>query len=237
MDRLILKAEKRDCFGNSLAVLREQGRLPAVFYGPKEKSQSIFVPLIDFLKVWRAAGESTVVELDLAGTKKNVLIYDVDLDPLTNEPRHVDFYVVDMAKKITASVPLEFEGEAPAVKLGGVLVKVIHEVEVEALPANLPYELKIDVSSLKSFEDKVTVKDIQCPSGVEILAEPENVVALVEEAKEEEAETPEEAPSIEDIEVTTEKKPKTGEGDESSSGESEKKEQESTEKKEGEKSE
>lgn len=210
-EKLQLKAEKRDAFGKRLTPFREKGYLPAVFYGPKDSSQSFFISLADFKKVWREAGESGIVELDFGPTekggaseKKQVLIYDVDIDPLHEEPRHVDFYVVDMAKKTTISVPLSFEGESPAVKtLGGVLVKVFHELEVEALPADLPSELKVDISVLKTFEDKIAVSDLEVPQGVEILAEPDETIALVEEPREEEIK--EEAPSIEDIEVLSEK--------------------------------
>jgi large subunit ribosomal protein L25 len=166
----------------------------------------------DFKKVWKAAGESTVIDLELQPTSGvgciPVLIYGVDMDPLSNEPRHVDFYAVDMAQKIIASVPLVFTGEAPAIKLGGTLVKVIHEVEVEAMPKDLPSELEADMSGLKTFEDKISAADIKVPAGVKILAEPTDVVVLVEEAKEESFDKDkdkEEAPSIEEIEVIKEK--------------------------------
>lgn len=206
-EKLQLKAEKRDVFGKRLSTFRKDGKLPAVFYGPKDKSRSFFVSAKDFKKIWKEAGESGIVELDFGPAeksgvkeKKQVLIYDVDVDPLHGEPRHVDFYVADMTKKTTVSVPLSFEGESPAVKsLGGVLVKVFHELEVEALPAELPSEIEVDISSLKTFEDKITVSDLKVSQGVEILAEPDEAIALVEEPKEEEI--AEEAPSIEDIEV------------------------------------
>ncbi len=210
-EKLQLKAEKREVFGKRLSVFRKEGSLPAVLYGPKDPSSSFFVDSGDFKRIWKKAGETGIVELEIADSstgksaKKQVLIYDVDIDPLHNEPRHVDFYVVDLTKKTTVSVPLAFEGEAPAVKsLGGVLVKVIHELEVEALPEDLPSELEVDISGLKTFEDKVAVSDIKVPQGVEILAEPDEVVALVEEPKEEKHE--EETATIEDIEVTGEKK-------------------------------
>lgn len=210
--KLQLKAEKRDVFGKRLSTFRKDGKLPAVLYGPKDPSQSFFVSASDFKRIWQKAGESGIVELDIENpstglrTRKQVLIYDVDVDPLRDEPRHVDFYVVDMAKKTTVSVPLSFEGEPPAIKtLGGVLVKVIHELEVEALPADLPSELKVDISALKTFEDKIMVADLKVPQGAKILSEPDDVVALIEEPQEEVV-TEEETASIEDIEVTGEKK-------------------------------
>lgn len=220
MEKHSLKTEKRDAFGRGLAVFRAKGHLPAVLYGPKDPSRSFFVDFGDFKRVWKKAGETGVIELDFEGKKKQVLIYDVDVDPLKGEPRHVDFYAVDMAKKTTVSVPLVFEGEAPAVKvLGGVLVKVIHELEVEALPADLPSELKVDISKLATFEDRVEVSDIKVPQGAEILTEPDEVVALVEEPREEEV--TEEPASIADIEVTSKKKDEDGEEKEEGEGKKE----------------
>lgn len=200
-EKISLNAEKR--LGSV-----GQDKLPAVLYGPKTENTPLFVDLGEFKKVWRAAGESTVVELNIGGSKTPVLIYDVQLHPVSGEPQHVDFYAVDMTKKITAEVPLEFSGEAPAIKLGGTLVKVIHEIEVESLPADLPHELKVDISRLAAFDDRILIKDIEVPAEVKILAELDEVVALVEEVKEEVAE---EERTLEDIEVMKEKKDEDGE--------------------------
>lgn len=180
-----LKAEKREIFGKKLSQSRQAGKLPAVLYGAKKQSTPIFVNFSDFKKVWKEAGESTLIDLDVGGKLIPALIYDVDLNPVNNEPRHADFYVVDMAQKITASVPLIFGGEASAVKVGGTLVKVMHEIEVEALPKDLPREIKVDVSRLKTFDDKITIADLILPEGVKVLDELTEVVALAEEAKEE----------------------------------------------------
>lgn len=139
---LTLEAENREIFGKKLKDFREQGKLSAVLYGPKEKSRPIFVSLKDFKKIWQEAGESTVIQLNLEKSKKEVLIQEVVLDPVKNEPTHVDFYAVLMDKPIQAAVVLEFSGTSPAVKnLGGILVKVAYEIEIEALPKNLPPNL------------------------------------------------------------------------------------------------
>lgn len=219
---LKLDAEVRDAFGKKLDKGRKQGKLPAVFYGPKEKNQSIFVDFINFKKIWREAGESTIIKLVLGKKETDILIYNVDMDPIKNEPIHVDFYAPDMTKKITASVPLEFIGESPAVKsMAGILVKVIHELEIEVMPKDLPSEISVDISEIKTFEDKITVADIKLPEGVKLLASPEDVVCLVEEPKEEEPEA--EAPSLEDIEVTTEKKEEGGGGEKTEGSDKEEK--------------
>lgn len=198
-----IRAENRDVFGKKLVPLRKKGKLPAILYGPKTENRAIFVVLADFKKIWAEAGESTVVQLDLGDFKKEVLIYEVSIDPVKNEPVHVDFYAVQMDKPIEAGVALVFEGTSPALKdLGGILVKVMHEVQIEALPKNLPHELSVDISKLTNFEDKIFAKDIKLPPGVELKVNPEEVVALVEAPKEEVAPAAEEEKiAFEEIEL------------------------------------
>ena len=205
MENLTLKGEKREITGKALVASRKEGKLPAVVYGPKTENSAFFVNLGNFKKLWRKAGESTLIDLDLDGKTISVLIQSLDLDPILSEPVHVDFYAPDLTKKITTSVPLVFEGEAPAVKIGGVLVKVIHELEIEAMAKDLPSEIKVDISSLETFEDKIIIADLKLPVGVETTIEDkEGAVALVEEVKEEE-EAPEEVPSMEDVEMVDQK--------------------------------
>ena len=186
-----LHAEQRTVFGKKLHELRAKGKLPVVVYGPKEANTSYTVDSKEFGKVWRKAGESTIVSLFVDGTEKDVLIHDVALDPLTDLPIHADLYAVEKGVAIRVSVPLEFEGIAPAVKnLSGVLVKVLHEVEVEAMARSLPHSLTVDVSGLATFEDRVTVANIKLPEGVTIVEpQQEEVVALVTPPKEEVEET------------------------------------------------
>jgi large subunit ribosomal protein L25 len=198
---LELQAENREVFGKKLKDFRKKGQLPAVLYGPKEDAQSLFVSLKDFKKIWKEAGESTVIQLNLDKSKKEVLIQDVVQDPVKDEPIHVDFYAVLMDKPIQAAIPLVFEGEPPAVKDGGILVKVAHEIEVEALPKNLPHELNVDISVLNNFGDKISAKDIVLPNGVKLVSAGDEVVVLIEAPKEEEAPPAEEKIAFEEIEV------------------------------------
>lgn len=194
---LTLTIEKRE---GELAAVREAGKIPAVFYGPKASATSIAVNEIEFNKVWKKAGESTVVTLTGFGEDHDALIHDVDRDPVLGKVRHVDFYVIEKGKKVQVAIPLEFVGEAPAVKvLGGTLVKVLHEVEIEAMPKDLPHALEVDVSSLSTFEDQVKAADIKLPSGVTLITSPEEVVILAAPAKEEseEASAPVDISSIE----------------------------------------
>lgn len=187
---ITLKAEARD-IATKLDGLRKAGRIPAVFYGKKEPSTPISINTVDFLKVWKQAGESSVVVLDTPEGEKESLIHDIDFDPVKDTPRHVDFYVFEKGHKVEVEVPLEFEGVAPAIKdLGGSLVKVVHAVRVEAMPKDLPHDIKVDISSLLDFTSQILAKDIVMPHGVTLLEKPEEVVALVSaprEEKEEEA--------------------------------------------------
>lgn len=180
-----LKIEKRD-LKEGLDALRKSGKMPAVFYGPKDPSTPIKLTLSDFKKAWKTAGESTVISLEGSGLEVEALIHDVDLDPVTDVPIHADFYAIEKGKKLSVDVPLEFVGVAPAVKdLGAVLVKVLHTIEIEALPKDLPHKLEADISILVAFNSVLTAKDIKLPAGVTLKVKPEEVVASVYEPKEE----------------------------------------------------
>lgn len=208
---LELSAKKRDLFGKKVKILRSGGLFPAVMYGHGVKNTPLELKFSQFVKVWKKAGESTLVELDVEGEKKNVLISDVQFDPLTDEPRHADFHAVRMDEKIRAKIPIQFIGESPAVKnLGAVLVKVMYEAEVEALPADLPQDLTVDISGLNNLEDRIFIKDISIGTSVKTTASPDDVVVLVTEPKKEEV--PAVEAGLESIEVLEKgKKDKEGE--------------------------
>ncbi|MFC1594982.1 50S ribosomal protein L25 [Patescibacteria group bacterium] len=212
----ILKAKTRDVIGRKVKNLREQEMVPAVLYGPKMKeSQHLSVSIRELQKILRDVSESTILDLEIEdGKKTNVLIHDVAYDSVKDIPIHIDFYEVDMTKPIIANVELVFTGESEVIKSqGGVLIKVIHEVEVEALPKDLPEEFNIDISKLKTFEDRILISDISLPPGVKIESDPEGVVALAEppRVEEEVEEKPAEA-DLENIEVEARGK-KEEEGD------------------------
>lgn len=184
---ITLHAEKRNIFGKKVKTLREQGVIPAVVYGEGVEAMSLGIGRKDFEKVYREAGESTVVELEVGGKRLNVLIHDVSHGILKGEPEHVDFYALRMDKKVKMKVPLVFIGESSAVKNdGGVFVKVMQEVEIEALPKDLPHELHADISGMAAFESRLFVKDIAVPAGVVIEEKPDEVIAIVETPRSEE---------------------------------------------------
>jgi large subunit ribosomal protein L25 len=149
------------------------------------------VPLVEFKKVWKKAGESSVIILKDGTTEHEALIHEVDKHPLTGEPRHADFYVIEKGKKVTVNVPLIYSGVSPAVKdKGGILVKVHREVEVEAAPRDLPHELTVDITKLIELNDVIHAKDIVLPKGVDLKINPEEVITSIAEAKEEVVEAP-----------------------------------------------
>ncbi|MFH0851992.1 MAG: 50S ribosomal protein L25 [bacterium] len=184
---LELKASPRQELGKKTNKQRKAGLIPAVIYGHDVKSEPLYVPASDFGRVYKEAGESTLVGLELAGKKRNVLIHDVAKDPLSEKVMHVDFYQVKMGEKIKAKVPLVFIGEAPAVKSeGGVLVKNIQEVEVEALPQDLLHHLDVDISGLVTFQDHILIKDLPVQGSIKILAEGDEIIASVQPPRSEE---------------------------------------------------
>lgn len=205
-----LTVETRTVQGKKLAQLRDAGKLPAVMYGPKEASTLLTVDRVAFEKLFKQTGESSVIVLEGLDSSKEVLVHDVAFDALRGGITHVDFYALEAGKEITVDVPLTFVGEAPALKLGGNLTKVLHEVEVTCTPANLPKEIIVDVSVLDDFEKQIHVSDLAVPKGVVIENDVTEVVALVQAvAEEKEVETVIDMSAIE-----VEKKGKTEEGEE-----------------------
>lgn len=191
--------------------IRKNGFIPAVFYGPKETSQSISISYSEFEKTFREAGESTIVTLKVDGTEHDTLIHDIEYHPVQGTFTHIDFYVVEKGKKVQVAVALEFEGVSDAEKsLGGTLVKVMHEIEIEAMPKDLPKEVKVDISRLVDFDSKIFASDIVLTSGVTLLTDPEEVVALVQAPNEE---SEEETPAVDISEIEVEKKGKKEEED------------------------
>ncbi len=209
---ITLKATPRTETGKKTALLRAEGNLPAVMYGPKQAPTALTISKLDFDKVLKEAGESSVVTITGLDKSTDVMIHDVAFDPLKGGVVHVDFYAIEAGQKITVHVPLVFVGEAPALKLGGTLTKVLHEIEVEAEATHLPKEIEVDLSTLENFESRIHVSDLKIPKGVEIKNAPEDMVALIQQVEEEK----EEAPVLDMSSIEVEKKGKA-EGDEATS--------------------
>jgi len=208
-DELKLTAEKRTILGRKAKILRREGVLPANIYGKKVKSLAVQTDLKSFLSAFKKTGETSVVKLKVRGEKKSrpVLIHNVQFDPVSDQPLHADFYQVDLKVKVTTEVPIELVGESPAAKEKiGILIQPLTEVEVEALPTELPDKLELDISGLKEVDDAVIVADLKIPKEVKLLTPEKEILAKIEPlAKEEVVAPPEE--KVPEEEVPEEEKP------------------------------
>jgi len=208
---LKLKVEKREIFGKKLKKVRATGKLPVVVYGREVKPTPYFVDAKQFKKVFDEAGESTVVTLEADEGGHKVLIQEVTHHPVSNVPIHADFYAFSKGQTIKLKVPIEYVGVAPVSKEAGVaIVKVMHELEIEALPEDLPHHLDVDLAPLTAIGTHVLVSDIVVPKGVKILNQADQVVVAANEIKEEVEETP---IDISEIEVEKRGKEEVAEGE------------------------
>ena len=209
-----LKASLRDAKKGAVSRIRTSGGIPAVLYGHKIKNANLALDAKEFGLVYKTAGESSVLKLEVEGEKspRNVLIHDTALDPVQGSVAHVDLYEVRMDEKIRTGIHLAFEGESAAVKSeGGGLVKNIYEIEVEALPADLPHEIKVDISKLVTFQDAITLADLPISSKVKVFGDPKEIIAKVAPPRtqeELEALKEEVVAKVEDVKVETEEKKK-----------------------------
>ena len=162
-----LEAQNRVELGRRVKTIRKSNRLPGVIYGEGVQTTPISFSFGDFEKAYRMVGESSLLKLKLDSKEYNVLIQDISKHPLNGRPIHADFYAVRMDKLLKTKVPFEFMGESPAVKNeGGILVKVMQEAEVEALPQDLPHTLKVDISLLDKIQAKLSLREIIMPKGI-----------------------------------------------------------------------
>lgn len=213
MTKHSLTVEPRKILGKKIKALRKQGILPANIYGKNVASTAIQVSLKDFEKVYKEAKETGIVEINLDGKKTPTLIKNIAYDYLANKILHADFYQVNLTEKVKAQIPVILVGEPKAVTEHlGPLLHILQEVEVEALPSDLPEKIEINVENLAQVNDQVMVSDIKVPNGVEILTGKEETIAKISEpTKEEVVETPVLAESEETTDEETKKEGKTKE--------------------------
>lgn len=196
MDMVKLAAEARDP-AVSARKLRRVGKVPCVLYGSDVKNTPLQCEAKALHGAFVKAGESTLIELDLSGSKIPALFKAITFDPVSEREMHADFYAVNMKQEIETVVPIRLEGEAPAVKEdGGILIVVTNHVRVRCLPAHLPHDLPLSITSLAAFHDVIMMKDLHVPAGVTVLDGPETVLVTVQEPRKEEefAPTPAAAP-------------------------------------------
>jgi len=222
MNTTTLAAASRDAANEKTETLRAQGKVPAVMYGFDTEPTNVTVDRNDLERLYQQAGMSSVISLDIGGESHNVLIQDVQRDPLTDFAIHADFRRVDMSKTVETAVRLSLVGVSLAVKdLGGTLVQALEEVEVEALPSALVSEIEVDISRLATFDDALHVSDLVVPEGMTILTDAEQTIAIVQEPRKVEDIEALDAPIEEQGEaaVVGEKKEGEEEGEESKEGE------------------
>jgi large subunit ribosomal protein L25 len=194
MDKQILEVQTRKTLGRKVKSLRKEGILPANVFGKKIKSLSLQVKLDDFIKVFKKVGETGLVTLAVKGGKgeRPVLVANIQKDPLTDLPIHIDFHQVDLKEKVEAEVAVELIGESPIEKQGlGTVVLHVDEVKVEALPADLPEKFEIDASALTEVDQTVFAKDLKFDKKkVELKIDPKTIIVKVEPPQKEEVVTP-----------------------------------------------
>jgi large subunit ribosomal protein L25 len=193
MNKLTLKAEVRKISGRKVKNLRKEGILPGNISGKKIKSEAVQVVFKDFDKVYKEAGETGLVTLEIGKEEKPVLIHNLQVNPVSDVPVHVDFLQVDLKEKVEADVPVELTGESPAEKQAlGTVVQYINEIKVEALPMDLPEKFEVDTSELSEVDQAIYVKDLKVDRAkVDIKTGPDEIVVKVEPPQKEEViETP-----------------------------------------------
>lgn len=193
-----LEAKKREGSAN---ITRSKGFVPGIIYGKGFENVKIALEKVNFLRLYKDAGTSNLIDVAIEKEKGvKTLIHEVQLDPITSEIIHVDFFKVNMKEKIHAEIPLVFVGDSPAViQLEGSLITSKDSIEVECLPSDLFPELEVDISGLDDFEKNIKISDLKVPAGVEILDDTEEMVAFVQEPRSEEEMEELEAEVVEDV--------------------------------------
>lgn len=191
---LVLMAEPREIHGKKVKRLRREGLVPGVVYGPVlDETISVSVNERVFRKFYMAHGHSTIFTLKWAGGSQPVLVREVQVDPVRQDMLHIDFFAPNMTVTLRQSVPIALHGEPEQLEEGGVLQHALNEIEVEALPSDLPSEIGVDISGLTAIGDSLHVRDIEAPENVEIVTDPDTTVAsVIHMAVEEEPEVEEE---------------------------------------------
>lgn len=189
-----LAVEKRSVLGKNVRKLRRDGLLPANIYGKGLPSIAIQVKTADFQEIFKEVGETGLIDITIDGTRHPVLVKNLQLEYPLRTPLHVDFYEVNLKEKVKTMVPLTIVGEPVAVtEKVGLLLQPLSEVEVEALPEELPETIEVNVEHLAAIDDGILVSDLKIPTGVEILTDGTQTVAKIAEPVQEEPEPEPEA--------------------------------------------
>ncbi len=180
---ITLTLQNREAVGKAVKQLRRDGQVPAVIHDHGKASIHVMAPYVELYKVYQQAGKHAPVHLTVDGKKYLAIIRDADFEPRKNRLQHIVFNAIEQNKPVETEVPVVFEGVPEAEKVGFMLLRQIDNVEVKALPKDLPDEVVIDVTNLAVVGDRLQVSDIVVPAGVTILTEPEHAVVMVEEPR------------------------------------------------------
>lgn len=189
MSKFTLKAQKREILGSKVKKLRKAGLVPASVFGKGVDSLSVSVNAVDFAKVYKQAGETSLIYLKVEGENKErpTLIKSLDMSPIKNEVLTIDFHQVNLKEKVTAQVPLEIIGESEAIKSQvAILSQNLHEIEVECLPTDIPEKFEINLEVLKEVGDSLKVADLSVLGEVEVMTDPETIIVSLSEPQKEE---------------------------------------------------
>lgn len=183
MEQTPLIAEKRTVLGKKVKTLRKAGVVPAHVFGHKIKTEHVQVSTSEFHKVFEKVGETGIISLTIGSDQRPVLVRSTQVHPATDDLLHIDFYQVNLSEKVKVNVPIEIVGEAPAVgKKIGLLLTPVSEIEIEALPADLPENIEVDIAGLSEIGHEIKVKDLKIDRAkIDVLADEELVVAQIGE--------------------------------------------------------
>jgi len=189
MEKIVINATKRTVKGKQVGTLRRSGKLPGVIYGHKVDPIAITMDAKESTHILNNATSSSIIQINLEGVEYSTLVREKQKDYLRNTFIHVDFQAVSQTEKIRADVGIEFINLSPAVKdFMAVIVEGMTQIEVEALPKDLPERFTVDLSGLKQIGDAIYVKDLQVPANVHVLDSAEEMVVMAS------------APALEEVE-------------------------------------
>lgn len=179
-NKIQIEAKLREQTGRKAKHVRFDGSIPAILYGHKISNVSVAIDAKSFVKILPELSSSTLLNLNIDGDSRAVLVSEVQRDPMTGKPIHIDFHQVNLKEEIETTVPLVFEGVSLAVKdMAGMLVKSINEINVQALPQDLPEHIVVDIGALNNFDARITIADLKIGDNVKVLDNMEEIVAVV----------------------------------------------------------
>jgi len=184
---LVIKAEKRTELGkNASGRLRRQGFVPAILYGESIANVPLILKKKDIIEILKSeTGENTIFKVAFDSEERDVMIKEVQINPITDELTHVDLIQISMDKPVRVSVPVELVGEPVGVKTeGGIVDFLLRELEIECLPREIPESIKVDISHLHVHQS-FKVQNLQLPAGIKILHEPNTAIVVISSVAEE----------------------------------------------------